>query len=608
MSGSNSYNYKDKGIDFEFSTSGRGGFLRMFTVLPQSPKIGSYRSAYQQPKIHLANIPLVPGSAMMYLKNAPINSNVLSYVFQRIFEYSSVRLNEKQLDFTYTEQGTTPISTQKEVFTISFDSFIEYLKMSGINILEKDAYKKLFNNEIGEIRFNVGESYLFSEDDITPPKYNEVIDRYVVSNSSTNYTGRLNIKLKEPIILGSTQDLWEFSNLFNYLNPYNLQIGDKVTIVEGNYVNSYLEELVKKANQPYYEIVKQRYSKTRPTISVNQAQYETSGDGEQYYYYMLMPYDQSTTVTQPIQETFGLKIGDKIPGYILSLWGTKSENSYSNVPPPQVNKWEILPYPFIISGEREIQGFKIFEQKMAFLVSETQDVYFKAEGFKEFLEEKTQKQTTSSTNDEIQVGDIVEWYETIPNYSAKKGARAKVVGIDEDYYNVEWLDNLSNGASNGGYTKEDFIKSTNQATPQNSKKGVTQNIETIPSEMSVNLAMDNNRGNRNSPTQSAGDLKSIIKDTEYETEVLNAYYMGNDGDWYKLNVEKSGVWKWKKADPQPTQNATTTLNKDYGSMSQFDLKQRISDLEIAMTVFDEEDDEYKEFATELDLIKLYVEN
>ena len=710
----NTYNYKDKGIDFEFSTNRRFELIKMFTVLPKSPKIGSYRSAYQQPKIHLANIPLLPGSAMMYVKNAPINSNVLSYVFQRVFEYSSVRLNEKQLDFTYTEQGTTPISTQKEVFTISFDSFIEYLKMSGINILEKDAYKKLFNKEIGEIRFNIGESFLFTTDDTNPAKYNEVIDRYVVSNSSTNYTGRLNIKLKEPIILNSTQDLWEYSNLFNYLNPYNLQIGDKVTIVEGGYVNSYLKELIEQANQPYYEIIKTRYGNSRPMISVNQAHYDNTRDYDGQYWYNLMPYDQLTNqltnLTQPNQETFGLKIGDNLPQDVINSWAKENNNYY----PKSEDKWfQGFGSDFI--SDRTIQGFEMLDGQLGFLVSGTADVYLKAEGFKEFLEASTniqptkagiitsqflpgleiwnielgpntqqeaidkmkmmsddwrlptsiemaliakdpkiskqydrywvsepktvyltvkdktvivssifekwhyrmvkgsfnpntQTTTTTTTNDEIQLGDIVEWYETIPNYSAKKGARAKVVGIDEDYYNVEWLDNLANGASNGGYTKEDFVKSTNQATPQNSKKGVTQTIETIPSEMSVNLAMDNNRGNRNSPTQSAGDLKSIIKDTEYETEVLNAYYMGNDGDWYKLNVEKSGVWKWKKADPQPTQNATTTLNKDYGSMSQFDLKQRISDLEIAMTVFDEEDDEYKEFATELDLIKLYVEN
>jgi hypothetical protein len=713
VSHTNNYNYKDKGIDFEFSTGSRQRFLEMFTVLPQSPKIGSYRSAYQQPKIHLANIPLAPGSAMMYVKNAPINSNVLSYVFQRVFEYSSVRLLEKQLDFTYTEQGKTPISSQKEVFTISFDSFIEYLKLSGINILEKDAYKKVFNNEIGEIRFNIGESYLFSEDDTIPAKYNEIIDRYVVPNSTTNYTGRLQLKLKEPIVLNSTQNIWEFSNLFNYLNPYNLQIGDKVYIGEGYYVNQKLKEEIKNANQDYYEIIKRKYSTIKPTISVNQSYYDNKDFGDIYYFYMLMPYDQLTNVVQPIQETFGLKIGDNLPADVISSWGKGNNNYYAATP---IGKWvEGKSSDFF--GDRTIQGFEMLDGQLGFLISGTANVYLKAEGFKEFLEAQTQKNikptksgiitseslpgleiwgaelgvntqqealdkmemmsddwrfptriemaliakdpkirkqydrywvsepetvyltvkdetvkvlsnfekwhyfmvkgsfkpntqtTTSTTNDEIQVGDIVEWYETIPNYSAKKGARALVDSITEEFYFVEWLDNLANGAVNGGYMKEDFVKSDNQTLPSsNSTKKVTQTIETIPSEMSVYLAMDSNTGNRNSPTQSAGDLKSIIKDTEYETEVLNAYYMGNDGDWYKLNVEKSGIWKWKKADPQPTQNATTTLNKDYASMTQNELKQRISDLKVAMTVFDEEDDEYKDFETELDLIELYVEN
>jgi hypothetical protein len=244
---------------------------------------------------------------------------------------------------------------------------------------------------------------------------------------------------------------------------------------------------------------------------------------------MLMPYDQSPNLIQPIQDTFGLKIGDNLPQDVISSWAKENKNYH----PKSEDKWSQGSATVFIS-DRTIQGFEMLDGQLGFLVSGTQDIYLKAEGFKEFLE----AQTTTTTS------------------------------------------------------------------PSN---GISQNIETIPSEMSVDLKMDSNTGNRNSPTQSAGELKTMIKGSPYETEVLNAYYMGNDGDWYKLNVEKSGVWKWKKADSQPTQNATTTLNKDYGSMSQFDLKQRISDLEIAMDVFDEEDDEYKEFATELDLIKLYIE-
>ena len=96
----------------------------------------------------------------------------------------------------------------------------------------------------------------------------------------------------------------------------------------------------------------------------------------------------------------------------------------------------------------------------------------------------------------------------------------------------------------------------------------------------------------------------------YEQELLSTYFKGNDGLWYKINVETGGVWKWRKADPQPQEPQTQnepTLNRDYASMSQIELEQRETDIKIALEVFDEEDEEYKELQSELDLIKLYLE-
>ena len=149
-----------------------------------------------------------------------------------------------------------------------------------------------------------------------------------------------------------------------------------------------------------------------------------------------------------------------------------------------------------------------------------------------------------------------------------------------------------------------------QTTPQPANISIVQNIETIPSELSKQYYFDVNDGGRNAPTQPAGDLKRDYKGTMYEQELLSTYFKGNDGLWYKINVETGGVWKWRKADPQPQEPQTQnepTLNRDYASMSQIELEQRETDIKIALEVFDEEDEEYKELQSELDLIKLYLE-
>jgi hypothetical protein len=272
-----------------------------------------------------------------------------------------------------------------------------------------------------------------------------------------------------------------------------------------------------------------------------------------------------------------------------------------------------------------------------------------------------------STN-EIEVGDIVEFEPDGGVFSAEKGAKAIVVSIDNSTYDVVWLDELSHTQNNGGYFKESFVKSKKQSLfktgdfvksyrsptkkleiillkafddgnykyvveedngfretyseyelepyeepkqTQTPKISIIQNIETIPQELSTQFYFDKNDGSRNSPTQKAGELKSLYKFTDYEKELLNTYFKGNDGLWYKINVEVGGVWKWRKADPQPQEPQTQnepTLNTDYASMSQNELQQRVRDIKIAMEVFDEEDEEYKDLETELDLIKLYLEN
>jgi hypothetical protein len=60
-------------------------------------------------------------------------------------------------------------------------------------------------------------------------------------------------------------------------------------------------------------------------------------------------------------------------------------------------------------------------------------------------------------------------------------------------------------------------------------------------------SFESNKGDRKSPTQSAGELKEIFKNLSVADELLNTKFKGNDGQWYKINVGKGGVWTWKKA-------------------------------------------------------------
>ena len=57
-----------------------------------------------------------------------------------------------------------------------------------------------------------------------------------------------------------------------------------------------------------------------------------------------------------------------------------------------------------------------------------------------------------------------------------------------------------------------------------------------------------NDGSRQSPTQSAGDLKRMVMPmgVDQVEEIRNAKFRGNDGKWYEINVGKGGTWTWKK--------------------------------------------------------------
>ena len=56
-----------------------------------------------------------------------------------------------------------------------------------------------------------------------------------------------------------------------------------------------------------------------------------------------------------------------------------------------------------------------------------------------------------------------------------------------------------------------------------------------------------NKGDRKSPTQSAGELKDLYNRSTVDHAALFAtYFRGNDGNWYRLYEDKNGTWRWSK--------------------------------------------------------------
>lgn len=119
--------------------------------------------------------------------------------------------------------------------------------------------------------------------------------------------------------------------------------------------------------------------------------------------------------TSSIQDTFGLKIGDDLPQEAILRWSEKGENSYNQAQKRWVSEESYF------SSDRKIEGFKVIDGVLGFKVSGTyEDVYLRAEGFKDFLEQQTNKPTStleptksSSKYDDIIIENLEVYYETL---------------------------------------------------------------------------------------------------------------------------------------------------------------------------------------------------
>jgi hypothetical protein len=104
----------------------------------------------------------------------------------------------------------------------------------------------------------------------------------------------------------------------------------------------------------------------------------------------------------------------------------------------------------------------------------------------------------------------------------------------------------------------DYKFFTNQPLPGEATSGYSLPIETIPSKLSFWLNFKSNKGDRQSPTQSAGDLYANYKNHPFtKEELFNTFFKGNDGNWWNLQ-EVKGTWRWEKSSPQPKVSSSST--------------------------------------------------
>lgn len=146
----------------------------------------------------------------------------------------------------------------------------------------------------------------------------------------------------------------------------------------------------------------------------------------------------------PAINTYGLQIGDKLPQDIIRKWTTVGKNRCHT----KNGNWEQLEGQFI--SDRKIISFDIIDNVVGFEVSGTENVYLRAEGFKEFMD--------SFNEPKFEVG---KWYEFNWDFHSKTNGKTiiKVKKVhDKDVYTCDRIYLYRPGDTN--FTYEDMYSFT----------------------------------------------------------------------------------------------------------------------------------------------------
>jgi nucleoid DNA-binding protein len=149
------------------------------------------------------------------------------------------------------------------------------------------------------------------------------------------------------------------------------------------------------------------------------------------------------------------------------------------------------------------------------------------------------------------------------------------------------------------------IPAISQPTAQVAQDQYSLNIPTLPKRVNYYALIDANIGDRPSPSQSAGELKSKYGlDSKAANGLLNTLFAGNDGKWYKI-AERGNKWVWAAAKQDEIDKYIST-SKDYSKMSKSELNDLKNEITEALSVLEPSDEEYKELTQELSEINKYI--
>lgn len=158
-----------------------------------------------------------------------------------------------------------------------------------------------------------------------------------------------------------------------------------------------------------------------------------------------------------------------------------------------------------------------------------------------------------------------------------------------DIYSTDRIDSLKEAENrigntslhlNQGYTMSSSKFWTQKPLPQTTTSAQQKKyglpIETYPTFFSFPIpGFSANTGDRQSPTQSAGELRrwfsnlGNVAQIEYARELDRARFKGNDGNWYALNTGRGGVFTWKKTTPPPTQYTPSAASSSPSASTSF---------------------------------------
>ena len=261
----------------------------------------------------------------------------------------------------------------------------------GINTTTEKDWRKVSKEELSEeansdSKFIIGKWYCNSEKtyakvdsiiDATTFRYKECIYNGCYEEYSSFWNDHLRMReasleeIQQYLPEGHPDKIPNKVEMKSKEKP-EFKIGDWVVVLESDLFYGNSEKCAQQINRIYFDnslpyILKFKDGHTNSYKDIRKATQEEI---------------DSVTKPKEITEYAGLKIGDKLPEEIINKWRVCDDNYTSATDTHWFRK--LGEFGFI--SDRFIVSFKEINGFIGFLVSDTDNVYLKADGFKEFMD------------------------------------------------------------------------------------------------------------------------------------------------------------------------------------------------------------------------------